>query len=197
MRGGRVIDPESRFDAVADVAIGEGRVAEIGTGLPRAGRGERRGTCGDAGFVDLHSHVDDLAGLRLQVLDGVTTALELEAGASPVAAAYRTVVAEGRPINYGFAAVLGAGPDDRGRRVRAGRHGGPVPGPPRSPRLAAPRRPAQLAALLSRLAGDLADGALGIGLLLGYAPPSTRRSTCGWRNWRRRRACRPSRTPGT
>ena len=47
-----------------------------------------------AGFVDLHSHVNDLAGLRLQALDGVTTALELEAGASPVAAAYRSVAAE-------------------------------------------------------------------------------------------------------
>ena len=38
VRGGRVIDPESGFDAVADVAIGAGRVTEIGTGLPAARR---------------------------------------------------------------------------------------------------------------------------------------------------------------
>src|ERR1700719_3475329 len=57
-----------------------------------------------AGFGDLQGHVNDLAGLRRQALDGVTTALELEAGASPVAAAYRAVAAQGRPINYGFSA---------------------------------------------------------------------------------------------
>ena len=120
LRGGRVIDPESGFDAVADVAIGRGRVTELGVGLP-AGLADVdvAGLVVTAGFVDLHSHVNDLAGLRLQALDGVTTALELEAGASPVAAAYRAAAAEGRPLNYGFAsswaqvrmaAVAGYGP---------------------------------------------------------------------------------------
>jgi N-acyl-D-aspartate/D-glutamate deacylase len=105
VRGGRVIDPESGFDAVADVAIGAGRVTEIGAGLPVApAEVDAADLVVTAGFVDLHSHVNDLAGLRLQALDGVTTALELEAGASPVPAAYRSVAAEGRPINYGFAA---------------------------------------------------------------------------------------------
>jgi predicted amidohydrolase len=100
-----VIDPESGFDAVADVAIGQGRVAEIGTGLPAApAELDVAGLVVTAGFVDLHTHVDDLGGLRLHALDRVTTALELEAGASPVVAAYRTVAAEGRPVNYGFAA---------------------------------------------------------------------------------------------
>ena len=57
-----------------------------------------------AGFIDLHSHVSDLGGLRLQAMDGVTTALELEAGVTPVADAYRRAAAQGRPVNYGFAA---------------------------------------------------------------------------------------------
>jgi hypothetical protein len=34
LRGGRVIDPESGYDAVADVAIGDRRVVLIGAGLP-------------------------------------------------------------------------------------------------------------------------------------------------------------------
>jgi len=38
LRGGRVIDPDSGLDAVADVAIGNGPVAEVGAGLPAAGR---------------------------------------------------------------------------------------------------------------------------------------------------------------
>ena len=57
-----------------------------------------------AGFIDLHSHVGDLGGLRLQAMDGVTTALELEAGVTPVAEAYRRAGAQGRPVNYGFSA---------------------------------------------------------------------------------------------
>jgi dihydroorotase len=37
LRGGRVIDPESGLDAVRDVAIADGRVAAVGTGLPPGG----------------------------------------------------------------------------------------------------------------------------------------------------------------
>jgi N-acyl-D-aspartate/D-glutamate deacylase len=36
-----------------------------------------------------------------------------------------------------------------------------------------PAEPAQVGALLTRLAGDLAEGALGIGVLLGYAPAAS------------------------
>jgi cytosine/adenosine deaminase-related metal-dependent hydrolase len=183
LRGGRVIDPESGFDAVADVALAAGRVAAVGPGLNAASAAspasvpsvpsvevDAAGLVVTAGFVDLHSHVDDLAGLRLQALDGVTTALELEAGASPVAAAYRTVAAEGRPINYGFAAswaqarmteVAGFAPGGTLAEV-LGRLG--------HPGWQRPATPAQLSGLLNRLADDLADGALGIGVLLGYAP---------------------------
>jgi cytosine/adenosine deaminase-related metal-dependent hydrolase len=171
LRGGRVIDPESGFDAVADVAIAAGRVAEVGTGLPAAPDDvDVTGLVVTAGFVDLHSHVNDLAGLRLQALDGVTTALELEAGASPVAAAYRATAAEGRPVNYGFAASWTAA-----RMIEVG---GFPPGDTLAgvlsrlgdPEWQRPAEPARLAALFARLTDDLADGALGIGVLLGYAP---------------------------
>jgi cytosine/adenosine deaminase-related metal-dependent hydrolase len=171
LRGGRVIDPESGYDEVADVAIAEGRIVQIGAGLPAAPAGvDVAGLVVTAGFIDLHSHVNDLAGMRLQTLDGVTTALELEAGASPVAAAYRAAAADGRPSNYGFAtswaqarmtAVSGIGP---GGTLAAFLSRLADPG------WQLPAEPAQLTALLARLAADLADGALGIGVLLGYAP---------------------------
>jgi cytosine/adenosine deaminase-related metal-dependent hydrolase len=171
LRGGRVIDPESGLDAVADVAIADGRVAEIGTALAAAPDDvDVTGLVVTGGFVDLHSHVSDLAGLRLQALDGVTTALELEAGASPVAAAYRAAAAEGRPVNYGFAASWAQA---RMIEVAGFPPGGTVAsilsrlGDPAWQR---PVSPPQLGALLARLAHDLADGALGIGVLLGYAP---------------------------
>jgi dihydroorotase-like cyclic amidohydrolase len=171
LRGGRVVDPESAFDAVADVAIGAGRVAQIGAGLPAAPTDvDVAGLVVTAGFVDLHSHVNDLAGLRLQALDGVTTALELEAGASPVAAAYRAAAAEGRPVNYGFAASWAQARMDEVARFAPGGTLADFLGRLGDPRWQRPAEPAQLTALLSRLAADLADGALGIGLLLGYAP---------------------------
>ena len=34
LRGGRVIDPESGLDAVRDVAVANGRIAAVGSGLP-------------------------------------------------------------------------------------------------------------------------------------------------------------------
>lgn len=98
LRGGRVVDPESGLDAVRDVAIAGGRIAAVGTGLPAGDEVDVAGQVVTAGFVDLHSHVNDLGGLRLQALDGVTTALELEAGVSPVADAYDRAAAQGRPV---------------------------------------------------------------------------------------------------
>jgi hypothetical protein len=54
LRGGRVVDPESGYDAVADVAIGEGRIVQIAAGLP-AGPADVdvTGLVATAGFVDL------------------------------------------------------------------------------------------------------------------------------------------------
>ena len=94
LRGGRVIDPESGLDAVRDVAIAGDRVARVGAGLP-SGRREAdvTGQVVTAGFIDLHSHAHDLGGQRLQAMDGVTTALELEAGVAPVRIAYERAAA--------------------------------------------------------------------------------------------------------
>jgi N-acyl-D-aspartate/D-glutamate deacylase len=171
LRGGRVIDPESGFDAVADVAIGGDRVTQIGVGLPAAPTdADVAGLVVTAGFVDLHSHVNDLAGLRLQALDGVTTALELEAGASPVAAAYRAAAAEGRPVNYGFATSWAQARMDAVAEIALGGTLADFLSRLGDPRWQGRAAPEQLTALCSRLAADLADGALGIGVLLGYAP---------------------------
>src|SRR5258708_2478674 len=171
LRGGRVIAPESGLDQVPDVAVAQGRVAQIGNGLrPARAECDVAGLVLTAGFVDMHSHVNDISGLRLQALDGVTTALELEAGVTPVAAAYRNAAAEGRPVNYGFAAswaqarmkaVAGIGLD-----ARLGAFLDNIA----SPAWQRPAHPAEITALLARLSADLADGALGIGVLVGDAP---------------------------
>ena len=60
------------------------------------------------GFIDLHSHAQTLPGRRLQACDGVTTALELEAGRAPVDLAYAREARRGSPIHFGFSASWAA-----------------------------------------------------------------------------------------
>jgi DNA invertase Pin-like site-specific DNA recombinase len=110
----------------------------------------------------------------MQALDGVTTALELEAGGYPVAAAYQAAGDEGRPINYGFAAswigvrmaVLdGASLDGSFAAITAAIGGagwhGLVDGP-------------TAAAVVAEVDAELGEGGIGIGLMPGYAPESNR-----------------------
>ena len=176
LRGGRVVDPESGLDAVRDVAVVGGRVAEIGNSLaPGSAEVEvdAGGLVVTAGFIDLHSHVNTVAGLWLQAADGVTTALELEAGVTPVAAAYRMAAAEGRPVNYGFAASWAMARMEAVAGIEPQANLSAFLANMASPGWQRPAAPGQIAAMLARLSADLADGALGIGLLLGYAPASS------------------------
>lgn len=171
LRGGRVIDPESGLDAVRDVAITADRVAAIGETLPPGHLDiDVTGQVVTAGFIDLHSHAHDRGSQRLQAMDGVTTALELEAGITPVAAAYAQAARAGRPVNYGFAAswamarmeALAGVPLDGGLAVLFQHM--------QDPRWQQKAAPADINRILARLEADLADGALGIGILAGYVP---------------------------
>ncbi|MHA6617806.1 amidohydrolase family protein [Pseudonocardia sp. DLS-67] len=170
LSGGRVIDPESGLDAVRNVGITGDTVREIGPDLVGTVTVDVSGLVVSPGFVDLHSHSQDVPGQRLQVLDGVTTALELEAGAFPVEPAYRRAAAAGRPVNYGFSTSWAAAR----MRVLAG-------APPvanldellvnvADPRWQATATSADVDRILGLLEADLAAGALGIGVLVGYAP---------------------------
>jgi cytosine/adenosine deaminase-related metal-dependent hydrolase len=171
LRGGRVIDPESGLDAVRDVAIERGRVAEIGSAVaPGHEELDVTGLVVTAGFIDLHSHAQDIAGLRLQACDGVTTALELEAGTTPVGAAYDAAAAQGRPVNYGFSASWALARMEAVAGVELDGTLLPFLLHVASPAWQRPAEQRQLTAMLERLSADLADGALGIGVLAGYAP---------------------------
>src|SRR5215475_14172890 len=171
LRGGRIIDPETGLDGVADVAVSAGRIAFIGNvAVSAAVDLDVAGHVVTAGFVDLHSHTTGIAGNRLRALDGVTTALELEAGFTPVSMAYKYCAAHGLPVNYGFAAswaharmeaVGGIGLQSRLENFWANIA---------APSFQRPASPAELTAITSRLAAELADGGLGIGVLTGYAP---------------------------
>ncbi len=173
LRGGRVVDPASGLDRTADVLVRDGVVAEVGADLTApdgANVLDVTELIVGPGFVDLHSHVHSIAGQRLQAMDGVSTALDLEAGLMPIGRAYAEAARDGRPLNYGFSAswgaaraqaLLGIEPDARLETGLA------LLGNPEWQRSSSP---AELAGWLRLLERDLAEGALGIGVLVGYAP---------------------------
>jgi dihydroorotase len=60
LRGGRVIDPSQKLDAVMDVAFADGKVARVGQGLKADASTDVRevpGAIVTPGLIDLHTHV--------------------------------------------------------------------------------------------------------------------------------------------
>ncbi|MFN2537439.1 MAG: amidohydrolase family protein [Mycobacteriales bacterium] len=167
LQGGRVVDPGNGVDEVRDLLVVDGRVA---TGGDPDTVIDCTGLVVGPGFIDLHSHVHSIAGQRLQAFDGVTTALDLEAGLLPVAKAYADAAAQGRPLNYGFSASWGGararvlcGIEENASILTALS----VLGNEHWQRSSTT---AELDAWLGVLSDELSDGALGIGVLMGYAP---------------------------
>ncbi|MFT3872781.1 MAG: amidohydrolase family protein [Nocardioides sp.] len=170
--GGRVIDPETGVDAIRTVTVSNGTITAVTTDDAPARRTlDARGQVVAPGFIDLHSHAQSLAGARLQALDGVTTALDLESGRYPIGPTLRAAADEGRPINFGYSVGWGA--------TRAALVQGSTIGPdvvlPATPGWDRRWGDREVARLLTLLEAELAEGAIGIGLLLGYAPGVTRK----------------------
>ncbi|GLZ30944.1 D-glutamate deacylase [Lentzea sp. NBRC 105346] len=168
---GRVIDPETGLDAVRHVAVDDGRITAVSEQPLRARRVvDVTGQVVAPGFIDLHSHALTPTSMRLQALDGVTTALELEAGAPRLEGAYRDAALEGRPINYGYSAswaaarmsvMDGLDPHTMSTHLTAHMSG---------PRWGVEGTPDDTRRILDILESELELGALGIGVLIGYAP---------------------------
>jgi dihydroorotase len=75
IKGGRVIDPSRKLDAISDVAMAQGRIAAIGADLT-AGAAETidaRGKLVVPGLIDIHTHAArSKEGPELCLADGVT-----------------------------------------------------------------------------------------------------------------------------
>jgi cytosine/adenosine deaminase-related metal-dependent hydrolase len=81
LQGGRVIDPETKLDAIRNVGILNSRIAMISS-EPMQGKEsiDVSGLVVAPGFIDLHVHGRSNVEQEYQLHDGVTTALELEWG---------------------------------------------------------------------------------------------------------------------
>ena len=88
---GRVIDPESGLDAVRNVSVSNGVIKAITTAR-LSGRTviDAKGMVVAPGFIDLHQHGHTEENYRFKVMDGVTTALELEVGTGDVDRWYKS-----------------------------------------------------------------------------------------------------------
>ena len=103
INNGRVMDPETMYDSVANVGIKDGRIVVI-TKKEIKGKEtiDAKGLVVAPGFIDEHQHCVDPYIYRLMVRDGRTTIMDLETGAygPKVDEWYKT--REGKaPINFG------------------------------------------------------------------------------------------------
>ncbi|MCA1584641.1 MAG: amidohydrolase family protein [Acidobacteria bacterium] len=177
LAGGRVIDPASGLDAIRHVGIRDTEIAAV-SATPLAGTAslDVSGLVVAPGFIDPHAHAQSLEGNQFQARDGVTTALELESGAMPIADWYRSREGDAL-LNYGASvghissriAVL----HEKGTwdEIRATRQATNDPRPDWAYRTASGP---EVEAMVSRLDRGLAEGALGIGMGPAYTPAASR-----------------------
>ena len=177
LKNGRVIDPETYLDGTFNVGINGGQIAAV-SDQPLSGKQELdvSGMIVSPGFIDTHSHGMSIPSNRIQAFDGLTTALELEAGVLPVAEFYDNCEKEGRPINYGvssgwgFARCVTMSPE-------LAVNGKPVPETEYIfPKFSVKEwteevsTEEQLEAILEMTEQGIKEGGIGIGMLWGYAP---------------------------
>lgn len=101
LSGGRVIDPETKLDAIRNVGILNNRIAQISS-APLKGKQTINvsGLVVAPGFIDLHIHGRSNVEQEYQLHDGVTTALELEWGIENLKEWYASRQSKAL-INYG------------------------------------------------------------------------------------------------
>ena len=99
---GRVMDPETMFDDIANVAIKDGRIVAI-TKEPITGDEtiDATGHVVAPGFIDTHYHAVDIFATKMALRDGVTTGMDLELGAFNVKGWYDEKAKTGWQVNYG------------------------------------------------------------------------------------------------
>ena len=169
IKGGRVIDPETSLDATRDVGVKGGTIVKV-SAKPLSGKTtiDAAGLVVAPGFIDVHSHTPTLLGQHMNLLDGVTTQLDLEAGAYPISF-YGEHYHGGAQLNYGssvghFAIRIKVieGVDQPYLFV------GHKPAKMGGDAWTQPASPEQIETMRKMVNQGLDEGGLGIGVLLDY-----------------------------
>ena len=105
INNGRVMDPETLFDGVANVGIKNGRIAEISKKpLKGAKTIDATGKIVAPGFIDTHFHFQMPIGYSLGLRDGLTSSMDFEMGCAGSYMAQWYKAREGvTQANYGCA----------------------------------------------------------------------------------------------
>ena len=174
INNGRVMDPETKLDAVRNVGIRNGVITRISEKQLNGKEViDARNHVVAPGFIDTHFHGMDDFGMKLMARDGVTTALELEIGAYPVEDFYDWKAGKSQ-LNYGASVGHAAirlsvplGLDPKGDILFSGflkeaiHDGG-------SEWNTKPVNAAQKKEVLAKIEDGLKKGGLGIGFPIGY-----------------------------
>jgi N-acyl-D-aspartate/D-glutamate deacylase len=170
LAGGRVMDPATGLDARRNIGVNGGKIAAISE-ADLAGRVvvNVAGLVIAPGFIDIHQHGFKVTDLELKAQDGVTTALDMESGNSPVGPWLADL--EGKsPVNFGTTVGHLAA------RYHAFRPGAVIPRETTVlglvGTLGAAREP-ELKAMEAEIQTGLDDGALGVGFGINYSPAAT------------------------
>ena len=163
---GRVLDPESGLDGTRQLGLRGGTIVRISeTPLDGTAILDAAGLAVAPGFVDLHVHGQDDENYRIKAMDGVTTALELEAGTEDVDGWYAARAGQSL-INFGASSS-----HIRARAVEFHDKGVLLPSGPATHGLATPE---QVDSMKARVRRGLQQGGLGVGMGIQYTPGATR-----------------------
>ena len=173
INGGRVMDPETKFDEVANVGIKDGKIAAITTKKIQGARAiDATGHVVAPGFIDYHSHGQDPFAYRLYARDGVTTPMDLEIGQFPMDDFYafwegKALLNYGATVSHPFARVkVLDGLDPKGRVAYEGSLGEAMhDGQQWKTKLYDPK---DEAAIMAAVETELKRGGLGISYPVGY-----------------------------
>ena len=179
--GGRVIDPETKLDAIRNIGIINNRIAQISI-EPLKGKQEInvRGLVVAPGFIDLHIHGRTNKEQEYQLHDGLTTALELEWGIENLKEWYATRQSKAL-INYGASVCW---PYERFKAIDKYKDGvnklyqKSIKGESTIDGLEDAIMPAaaeqitteEMDKTLTNIKSSLAEGGIGIGVPIGYLP---------------------------
>lgn len=168
IQDGRVMDPDTGLDAVKTIGITDGQIATIGDNPLRGTTViDAAGFIIAPGFIDIHAHSPTPLGVKYQALDGVTTQLDLEAGAFPIQD-YGFMIDGRSPLNFGNSvshlAVRTQVIEGRSSPYLFTADGPMVPGAA----FVKPASPADIDTMRALLNDGLDQGGIGIGVLLDY-----------------------------